>query len=143
MSRHALDERVAVQQFLQMVHVPVPVPEQKIHDGRHGQLLVLDRRIKRLERIRGCFRRGIVLGPQHVAEQLLNLCPAGVVQLYNQVGAALAQQRMVQLLGVIRRDEHDEPVLEQHAVQNVEQVAERETLRLHRRALLKQAVNVF
>ena len=122
-----------------MVHVLVPVPEQEVHDGRHGQLLVLDRRIECFERVRGCFRRGIVLAAEHVAKQLLNLRPTRVVQLHDQVGAPLAKQRGVQLLGMVRRDEHDEPVLEQHAVQNIEQVAECETRRFHRRALLKQA----
>ena len=143
MSRDALDECVAVQQLLQIVHVLVPVPEQEIHNGRHGQLLLLDRRVKHFERVGGGFRRAIILAAEHVAEQLLNLRPTGVVQLHNHVGAPLTQQRGVQLLGVVRRDEDDEPVLEQHAVQNVEQVAEREARRLHRRALLKQAVNVF
>ena len=89
MSRDAFNERVAVQQLLQIVHVLVPVPEQEIHNGRHGQLLLLDRRVKRFERVRRGFRRAIVLAPQHVAEQLLNLGPAGVVQLHDQVGAPL------------------------------------------------------
>ena len=101
---HLLNKFVSVQQFIDILHPVLAIPKQESNNPRHCNRFLLDMFVKPVKILLDFFR-GHPFLIHHIAKQVLDVHLLRVVHMNNHICPPLAQQRMVQILWMIRCNE--------------------------------------